>query len=754
MAAKDNYSEDLHDSMRYHEEYRDKETEKSPEIPAPEKEKFRIIGSYTPRVDAERMVTGQAPFAHDIKLRGMLHAKILRSPHPAAEIVSVDLSKAQSMPGVKAAHQLEKGKIFYAGQQVSAVAAVDEKTAEEAVKAIKVKYRPLPFVVSVEKAMEKGAPQVLEDTPNVNKFYEYDRGDVEKGFQEADVVLERTYQTAVEIHHPAETHASVARWRGDRLTVWDSTQAIFNVRDGLARALNVPASKIKVIKNYMGGGFGSKLGLNDYTVAAAKLAKIAGRPVKIALSRQENSLTVGNRPSTMQTIKGGIKKDGTLTALSMKNYTCGGIRRGDRCAEPYIDLYRCPHLKIEEYSVYTNTGAARPTRAPGHVQGTFALDGFLDELASQIDMDPLKLRQKNYTTKNEGDTGIPYSSKGLDKCYQIGAEKIGWHKRNKKPGEGNGKIRRGLGMGTQIWWGVGRPQTLADIKIHPDGSVEVVCGTQDLGTGTKTYMAVITAETLGLKPPQVAVKLGSTEYPWCGSSGGSTTTPSVAPAVRDAAVKASDFLKKMAAQKLETASENILIEDEAFINQKNPHQSISFKELVGELSREKVFRGEYVGRPSGYAYNTFGAHFAEVEVDMETGKTKVIKVVAVHEVGRVMNKQTAESQVVGGITQGVSTSLFEERVVDDETGTVINPNLTDYKIATSCDTPHIEAYFVDMVDPRINNLGTKGLGEPPRIPINAAVGNAIYNATGVRLRKIPMTPDKFLKALKEKESER
>jgi xanthine dehydrogenase YagR molybdenum-binding subunit len=756
MAPKEYFADIEDTNLLYYEEFRDKKTEEPGAIPSPEKDKFKIIGKSTPRIDGEKIVTGRAPYTHDIKLRRMLHGKILRSPHACAEIISMDLSQARSLPGVKAAIQLRKGRVKYAGEQVAAVAAVDEKTAEQALKLIKVEYKFLPFVVTEEKAMEEGAPQV-HDSPNVQKFNEYTRGNVDKGFKEADHVLERTYKTTVEIHHPAETHGSIARWEGERLTVWDSTQAIFNVRDGLARVLKIPASRIKVIKQYMGSGFGSKLGLNDYTVVAAMLAKEANKPVKIILSRKENSLCVGNRPSSLQTIKGGVKKDGTLTALFLKNYTSGGIRRGDRCSEPLIDIYKCPHVKVEEYSVFTNTGASRPTRGPGHTQGTFALEGFLEELANEINLDPLELRKKNYTTRNLGGTEIPYSSKGLDKCYQIGADKIGWKRRNKKPGEGNGKVRRGLGMASQIWWGVGRPGTLADIKLHPDGSVEAVCGTQDIGCGTRTYMATITAETLGLKPKDVTVKIGSTEYPWCGASGGSTTTPSVAPAIRDAALKAADYLKKMAAEKLEIKPDDINIENRKFSNKNNPAQSIGYKKLLDELreerrlTREKVFHGEYIGRPSGFAYNTFGAHFAEVEVDTETGQVKVLKVVGVHEIGRLMNKLTAESQIIGGITQGVSTALFEERVVDNTTGNVANPNLRDYKIATSLDIPEIIPLVVDMVDPRINILGAKGLGEPPRIPPAGAIANAVYNATGVHIREIPMTPDKVLQALNQKE---
>jgi xanthine dehydrogenase YagR molybdenum-binding subunit len=721
------------------------------ETPAPPAAEFKIIGQPTPRVDGKLVVTGRAMYTHDFFFKDMLFAKILRSPHASAEVVSVDLSAARDFPGVKAVLQLKEGKVKYEGEQVAAVAATSEKAAEEVLKLIKVEYRILPFVVSPEKAMADGAPKV-KDSGNVEKINEYSRGNIDLGFAEAEVTLERTYKTAIEIHQTAETHASVAKWDEDELTVWDSTQAIFSVRDGLAKGLGIPETKVRVIKMYMGGGFGSKLDVNEHTIVAAQLAKETGRPVKITLTRKENSLCVGNRPSTQITIKGGAKKDGTLTALSLRNFTCGGLDRGDGTSEPLVDVYKCPNVKVEEYTVFTNTGAGRATRAPGHVQGTFALEGFMEELAMELGLDPLEFRRKNYTTSNQGGTGIVYSSKGLDKCYDIGAQKIGWERRNKKPGYGQGKKRRGVGMASQIWWGDGVPGTLADIKVHPDGSVEAISGTQDIGCGTRTYMATIAAETLGLEPRDITIKIGDTVYPWAPISGGSLTAPSVGPAVRDAALKAADLLKRIAAKKLSAPAADIVIADKKLFDKNKPDNAITFKDLVKDLGQEAVFHGERGGMPDGFAYNTFGAHFAEVEVDTETGRISVLKHVAVHEVGRVLNRLTAESQVIGGVTQGISTALFEERVIDENTGKMVNPNLQTYKIATSMDMPEIVPLFADLVDPRINNLGSKGLGEPPRIPSSAAVANAVYNAIGVHIREIPMTPDKVLRALSDKES--
>lgn len=722
--------------------------EGKPQEITPKEAEFRYVGQRIKRVDGHLIVTGKAPYTQDFYFRDLLYGKILRSPHAAAEVVNIDLSAALSHPGVMAAIKLTSGRIRYIGEPVAAVAAIDEITAEEALKLIKVEYKVLPSVVSESKAMQEGAPQVL-DSPNVQKLFEYSRGNIQEGEAQADVVIERTYQTAIEVHHPAETHASIAYWKDGHLTVWDSTQAIFSVRDQLARTLNLPASRIRVIKKYMGGGFGSKLGLNDFTVAAALLAREASRPVKIVMTRRENAYCLGNRPSTLITIRGGAKKDGTLTFLYMKNFTGGGVGRGDRSSEPLIDIYKCPNVLVEEYSVFTNTCASRPTRAPGHVQGTFALESFMDELAAELKMDPLELRRQNYSEKNLGDTGIPYSSKGLLECYRLGAEAINWSRRNPLPGQGKGKIRRGLGMATQIWWGAGVPGTLADLKIYPDGSVEAICGTQDIGTGTRTYIATIIADTLGLEPQDINLKIGDTDYPWAPSSGGSQTTPSVGPAFRDAALKAAERLKAIAAKKLDCPPEKVQIGLRRFVNKDNPDKAISFNEVARELRRVTVFHGERGDLSAGFAYNSFGAHFAEVEVDIETGKIKVVKVVAAHEVGRVINRLTAESQVIGGVTQGISASLLEQRLMDDNEGRCVTTNLVDYKIAAFSDIPEIIPIFVDSPDPRINNLGTKGLGEPPRIPIAAAIANAVYNALGVHPRQIPMTPDLILAILKK-----
>ena len=714
---------------------------------------FRWVGARVSRTNGPDIVTGRARYIHDLSFEGLLHARILRSPHASAEIVSLDTGPAESLPGVKAVLKLKEGRVRYEGEQVAAVAAVDEKTAEQALGLIKVEYKELPHVLSAEAGLAEGAPRV-HDTPNLQKYNEYNRGDIERGFAEAEVTIERTYRTGFEIHQPLETHASIAWWKDGELTVWDSTQAVHNTRDALAKMLNVPAGKVRVICQYMGGGFGSKLGANEHTAVAARFSEQTGRPVKVVLSRKENSLCVGNRPSTIITIKGGARKDGTLTALHMKNTTSGGVGRGDRCSTPLIDIYKCPNVKVEEQTVFINAGGSRPTRAPGHVQGTFALEGFMEELAAELGLDPLELRRMNYSTSNQGQTGIPYSSKGLDKCYELGAAKAGWERRNRKPGAASGPKKRGLGVATQIWGGSGTPGTLATVKVHPDGSVEAICGTQDIGCGTRTFMAAVAADTLGLKPEDITVKLGDTSYPWAPNSGGSQTAPSVAPALRDAALKAAERLKQLASKKLEVPADGIVLSDGKLFDKANPEKSIAFAACVSELRREAVFHGERADLPAGFAYNSFGAHFAEVEVDTETGQVRVLRVCAAHEIGRVLNRLTSESQCAGGITQGLSAGLFEERVTDEFTGKMLNTNLETYKIATAMDMPEMDFIFIDVPDPRINIMGDKGLGEPPRIPSSAAIANAVFNAIGVHPGELPMTPDRVLKALAAKEAGR
>jgi xanthine dehydrogenase YagR molybdenum-binding subunit len=516
----------------------------------------------------------------------------------------------------------------------------------------------------------------------------------------------------------------------------------------LRQGAPLPAANVTVIKNYMGGGFGSKLSLGDYTVAAANLARQAGRPVKMLNSRRDNAVCVGYRPSSHQTYKVGAKKDGTIVAFSLLNYASGGIAAGDDVAEPVVDIYKCPNCKVEEHTVFTNVGAQRAMRAPGHTQGAFGLESVMDELAAALDMDPLELRRKNYSARNLGDTGLPYSSKGLDQCYDLGAKAIGWERRNRRPGEGSasGPLRRGIGAASSIWFGAGSPGTLADVVLYPDGSVEVVCGTQDIGCGTRTHMAVVAAETLGLGPKDITVKLGNSDYPWAPISGGSLTTPSVAPAVRDAALKAVERLKAVAAARLKVEAGDIVMADRKFASKSDPAKSASFAEVCRDLRRETVFHGERGGMPGDqYAFNTFGAHFAEVGSTLRPGRS-ISQIVAAQTADR---SSTSSPPIAGHRRRPRAERRLRRAGLDDATGT--------RSIRTCAITRSRQRSTSPRSSPSSSASSTRGSTISAEEATagrasSPAIANALYNAIGVHVREIPMTPQRVLAALKRKEA--
>ena len=737
----------------------------------PSDAKLSIVGRPHSRVDGIEKITGQAKYAHDVNLPGMLHGRILRSPLASARISRIDTSKAEKLPGVRAVLTYQNApKIPWYGTQsflldpvcrcvgdeVACVVALDEDTAEEALRLIEVEYEKLPFVLDPEKALEQDAPKVHPagniqgGKPNV-----YARGDVEKGFAEADVVVEQTFRTQVQVHACLEPHVSVARWEGDRLVVWDSTQAVFPVREQLARTLSLPLSKVRVIAAFMGGGFGSKLWLNKYTVLAALLARQTGRPVKVSLDRKEDCFNSGNRPSSVQTIKAGCKKDGTLTALYLKTVgPVGAYDSGAGAGTPLREVYRCPNVKTEEYNVYINAGQARPMRAPGHVQGTFAVEQIIDMLAERAGIDPLEFRLKNYATQNQV-RNQPYSSKGLDQAYRLGAERFGWaaaRGRARKSDDSQETRKRGVGMASQIWGGGGGPPAYAIVQLHTDATARVLAGTQDIGVGTKTVMAQVAAEELGLPLENVSITVADTDVvPYGPLSGGSLTVPSVSPAVRYAAADAKRQLLALAAEQFserlgKPPAERLDAKDGVIFDTANPGVSVPIKEVAAKIDQMIIGKGLRGPNPPGLSLNTFGAQFAEVEVDTETGQVRVLRVVAAHESGRILNPLTASSQVEGGVIQGIGFALYEERILNEATGRMVNANLHDYRLPTSFDIPEIDTVFVPMSDPIANNVGAKGLGEPPIIPTAAAIANAVYDAIGVHMTELPMTPSRVLAA--------
>jgi len=484
-------------------------------------------------------------------------------------------------------------------------------------------------------------------------------------------------------------------------------------------------------------------------VIAALGARMTGRPVKIILDRHEENLAAGNRPSGVQRLKIGAKRDGTLTALELKAIVAAGAYClwPPSVGGPARELYLCPNVRTEQYTVFTNTGPLSAFRAPGYVEGTFALESLIDELAQELGMDPLELRLKNYAEYDQT-TGRPYSTKGLRECYERGAKLFGWNL--KKNSETGGRFRRGVGMASQIWSGNGMPPAYAFVKINPDGTATVITGTQDIGTGTKTVLAQIAAEELGLTLEKISVEIGDTQTgPYAPLSAGSMTVASVGPAVRLAAHEACQQLLDVAAQVLEVPRESLTIADGLLHSSALP-KPVAVHEVLKNLENFMIIgRGARAPNPEDVTVNTFGAQFAEVLVDTETGEVKVERIVAVHDSGRVINPLTLSSQIEGGIIQGLGYALFEQRVLDRDTGIVVNDNLENYKVPTALDIPKIVLEMVDRPDPKANNLGAKGVGEPPIIPTAAAIANAVTNALGVRIYELPITRERVLKALEK-----
>lgn len=743
-------------------EFQTKDIEIAPGDPAPwdPSTTFSILGSRVPRLDGKAKTTGEARYAIDVLLPGMLYGKILRCPFAAATVKSIDLSAARALSGVGATIALaEPGeKIRFAGQEVAAVAADTSERAGDALRAIRVAYEPRPFVVDLEEAKKPTAPLVFEgqaetkssagDLPSGRKPLPRNgnvlgprlttKGNIEEGFQQADATVEGTYVTQVQTHTALETHGIVAKWEGEELTVWASTQGIFSVRDELAETLKMPASKVHVLTEYMGGGFGAKFGARIEGLTAARLAKEAGAPVKLFLDRKEEQLATGNRPSSVQWIRAGATKDGKLTALHLVVHGTGGTNGGTGTSGPAKNVYACPNLKVEEFDVFTNAGPSTAMRAPGHPQGSFALEATMDELAAKLNIDPLEFRLKNDPSEVRREE------------FRIGAEKIGWKMRDSRRQTKNPAVRRGVGVGAAVWYNTGGTGPRATVTINRDGSAEVEHGVQDLGTGARTMVAIVAAEELGLPLEAVSVRIGDTRMPRGPDSGGSTTTPSSAPTIRRAAFQAKQKLAEALARGWKVPAESVTVENGTVSVRLDPSHKASWAEACKLLPEEGVSATADRAENHGDAWKRFiaGAQFAEVEVDTETGKVKVERVIAVHDCGIPVNALTTESQIQGGVIQGVSYALFEDRLLDRRSGRMLNPDVEQYKIAGALDVPEIEAILVPVWD-GVNNTHSTGIGEPATVPTAGAIANAVSHAIGARIKRLPITPEDVLAAVEE-----
>ena len=681
----------------------------------------KYISHSTTRIDAPAKLTGKARYASDIQADGWLYGMILRSKWPAAKILSVNLEAALNIPGIKAAVTVKDGPrtIRYYGEEIAAVAGTSKQACLDALRVIEVQAEPRhDFVVNEAVARKENAPQVWDGIPNAPaKPRLRENGSVDTAFPECAAVIEGFYTTPVQIHHPMETMGNTISWTDDGVKAWASTQGITSVRDGLAGALQLDHSKVRVITEYMGGGFGAKFGAGVEGVLAAKLSKEAKAPVRLMLTRFDQALAVGNRPSSFQKIKMGALADGTLHAFEAENYGTAGIGGGADAGGggggadiPMPYLYKVENTRVKQSPVAVNAGSSRAFRAPGNPPASFGMESAMDDLAVKLGMDPVEFRLKNDPNEIR------------QRELKLGAEKFGWQQKYSKPGSSTGVVKTGIGCAGGAWpAGGGSKSTQGEAQINPDGSIEVRLGVQDIGTGTRTVIAVVAAEILGLKPEQITVKIGDTNFPPGPGSGGSTTCPSVSPTVFDVCTKA--------LEQLQTQS--------GLADARGENWFAACKKLgVNPL----VVHGKWQeGLSSSRAC---GVQFAEVAVDTETGLVTVKKILGVHDCGLIINKITLESQINGGIIMGMGYALYEERVMDDLSGVVLNPNFETYKLPGIADVPDIEIVLINMPE-----RGVIGIGEPATVPTAGAIANAVANAIGVRVFSLPITPAKILAAL-------
>ncbi|MFN2547589.1 MAG: molybdopterin-dependent oxidoreductase [Myxococcales bacterium] len=713
--------------------------------------RLRVVGQPTPRIDGPEKVTGRARYSFDVQLPGMLYAAVARSPHAHARIKSVDVSAAQTMPGVAATYVVERvlgpaklklksaarGKyplVRYEGQPVAAVAAQTQAQAEDAARAIRIDIEVLPHVADIDDARKPGAPLVFpgpveqagtaggggaaKDVPqegNVRGPVVAERGgDIERAFAESPVRLEQEYRTEVQTHSAIETHGVVADWRHDGVTLYASTQGIHSVQDEIATLFKLPKSKVRVISEFTGGGFGAKFGAGNYGAIALHLSKKAKRPVRLFLDRRAEHLAVGNRPSSIQQIRIGAAKDGELLALQLTAHGSAGCAAGAGCAGPVKNLYPARVMRSEENDVFLHTGPAAAFRAPGHPQGAFGLEQAIDELAEKLGIDPLALRDRNdqHPARREE--------------RRVGAQKFRWAEARAR--KSSGTLKRGVGFAQGLWYNFDRSPSSAEVLIHDDGSIECRSGVADIGGGIRTACAQVVAEVLGVSPNEVDVRIGDTALPQGPPSGGSQTTQMLTPAVRLAAERAKrEALGLDATSDVRAAARKL------------------GRAVRGYASRARDYDGWQ--DDAKFTATIGGGQFVEVAVDTETGIVRVVRAVAVHDCGRPVNRLAIESQINGGIIQGVSYALHERRTIDLQTGKMVNADLEHYRIAGARDVPKIEAVILEHFRGR-TNTDVSGIGEPATVPTCAAIANAVAHAIGARVRSLPLTPARVLAALK------
>ena len=718
----------------------------------PDASKRKLIGKRMNRVDGPAKSSGRAKYTYDLVRPNMLYGDSVKSPYAHARVTKIDTSDAEKMPGVKAIVSIHypedkaKGEIFWAGTDIVAVAAVDEPTARDAVRAIKVEYEQLEHLVLDDKEPNLEEAKASDWYKVANKDTV---GDPVAAFQQSDVTHEGYYGQPVITHCCLETHGSIAEWPdSDHLFMHISTQNVPGIAEQLGKAIDLPAANIHVHQDHVGGGFGSKLGLDPWGIASAQLSKKAGgAPVKMMLDRATELETAGCRPSAYARVKVGAKKDGTLLAWDHYSWGSGGVSGGGSLALPYI-WNKIPNQQKQHVNVINNIGPSRAWRAPNHPQMCLIVMGALDDLAAKLNMDTFDLVKKNI------DLLEPRSkiySEELDVADKLMGWKARWHPRGDKTA---GPIKRGLGLAMHTWGGSGH-ESNCDLTIHPDGSVEIKIGTQDIGTGTRTSILSVAGDTLGLPVEAINLQIGDNQYPPDGASGGSSTIGGVSSSTYQAAVDARTQLFEKAAPALNAQPSELEAVGGRIRVASNPSRSLSWKEACSKLGVQSLTtRGTHTRPKAGKDELTDsgvgGVQMADVSVDTETGIVKINKMVAVQDCGLVISPKQAESQVLGALIMGVSYSLYEEKVMDQATGRMLNSNMDSYRLAGLGDVGELVVHL--MTGPGYDERGVIGIGEPPTVSPGAAISNAVANAIGVRVPNLPLTPDRVLEALEKEKA--
>lgn len=750
-----------------------------------------VVGKPRPRIDGPLKVTGKATFTSDHRFPGMLYAVPVGSTIASGQIEKLDTSAAEKMPGVRAVYHrknigplfrvvvsfgesgppsmldeqrppLEDDVIRYYGQYIAVVVADTFEQAKAAADTIKATYRQQspnvdPQLLSPGKSQRDGNVDDKESGSDRQAVHvESERGDPDQAFAAAAVKIDETYATPVETHNPIELHATVALWDGPSLTVYEATQAVVNCQVVLAQILGVPKENVRVISKFLGSGFGGKLWPWPHCALAAAAARNLQKPVKLVLSRPMMFATVGHRPRTEQRVRLGAAATGKLTSLQHDyvNHTSIQDDYKENCGEATPYQYSVPNLRVTSRLARRNVGTPTSMRGPGAVPGLFATESAMDELAIKLGIDPVQLRLLNEPKIDES-LRLPFSSRHLTECFTTGMEKFGWSRRERGVGamKRNG-LTLGWGMAGCSWIAARFPCS-ASVELRDDGTAQVSCGTQDIGTGTYTVLAQVAAEKLGIAADKVEVVLGDTTLPPGPISGGSMVTASVIPAVLQAAGKAIDQLLKTAtkipASPFAKNAAKELAYDKGRVRAKDPskHPGVAFEVLLRQGNLKAVSgagesEGTFGASQPKFSTHSFGAHFVEVTWQPEIARLRVSRVVTVIDAGRIINPLAGRNQIEGAVVMGIGMSLFEETTYDPRMGAPINASLADYIVATNADVPQLDVHFLDYPDTELNELGARGIGEIGLAGIAAAIAGAVYHATGVRVRELPIKIEHLL----------